>query len=372
MLMVLATDFGDGGVERMLVNTANALDERGVAVTFLTRDTDARFVDQLRAPVRRCELRGERLHEEVAKVLRRVRPRVLLSAKLGDDQLAARARALADVPARLVFRVGNPLLARLDARSLNPLWRWWKTRSIRKLYAQADECVAVSRGIADELVRGVGVDAARVHVLPNPTVTRDVYERALLDSPHPWLDDGGAPVILAVGGLRRQKNFALLIRAFARVRAQRACRLLILGEGRQRARLLALCQTLGVAQDVALPGWHGNPYAFMSRAAVFALTSLWEGSPNVLVEAAALGVPLVATDGFGGGARDILRDGRYGELVPNNDEPALVRALLHSLDAPRPAAETRMAAAPYTARASALAYMHALRLEGLALRGAPL
>ena len=92
-----------------------------------------------------------------------------------------------------------------------------------------------------------------------------------------------------------------------------------------------------MSEDVALPGFVQNPFAYMARAAVFVLSSAWEGSPGALVQALACGAPVVATD-CESGPREILQNGRYGRLVPTGDAPALASAIAAALDEPRRAA----------------------------------
>jgi glycosyltransferase involved in cell wall biosynthesis len=164
---------------------------------------------------------------------------------------------------------------------------------------------------------------------------------------------------MGVGRLTRQKDFPTLIRAFAAVRKVRDCRLVILGEGKDRPALEALAKEMGVGGDVDLPGFVENPYAHMSRASLFVLSSAWEGSPNVLTEALALGLPAVATD-CPSGPREILEDGRYGPLVPVGDADALAGAILKTLTHPPESAELKRAAGPYTVEESSRRYLEAL------------
>ena len=157
---------------------------------------------------------------------------------------------------------------------------------------------------------------------------------------HAWFTPGAPRVILAIGKLKPQKDFACLIRAFARVRAIHPARLLILGEGPQREALLSLARKLKVENDVALPGFVANPFAYIGRAAVFVLSSAWEGLSNVIIEALACGCPVVSTDCPSGPA-EILDGGTYGRLVPVGDDAALAKAILATLDYPLPRGRLR-------------------------------
>ena len=372
-LTLLTTDYGDGGVERMLVNTMNGLSDAGVRLDFLVSRTDGPYLDALSPEIRLRELgrRPQDIPRSLDAYLRERRPPRLMTAKLRDDALAVAARRRSGVDMRVYFRVGNPLVHRLRQRSFNPIRRWWQVHRLRQLYRHADACIAVSRGIADDLSQGLGVPPERVHTLPNPTVTATLGERAREPAAHPWLTgDTGIPVVLAAGGLRAQKDFPTLLRAFAEVRRSRACRLIILGRGRQQQRLLRLAARLGVGEDFDLPGWVSNPHAWMARAAVFVLSSRWEGSPNALVEAAALGVPLVATDCISG-PREILQGGRYGELVPVGHSTAMADAIARMLDSPPSSEWVRLAAEPYTVARSTEAYLAALGLVPVARQAAP-
>jgi glycosyltransferase involved in cell wall biosynthesis len=176
---------------------------------------------------------------------------------------------------------------------------------------------------------------------------------------HPWFAAGAPPVILSVGRLSPEKEFGTVIRAIAQLAPQRPVRLMILGEGQERPALEALIDELGVRDRVLLPGFDSNPYAYMSRAAVLVLSSRWEGSPNVLVEAMACGTPVVATNCRSGPA-ELLEDGRLGPLVPVGDHSAMAAAIERMLDAPVPRDELKRRANMFSVEAAAQAYLRVL------------
>jgi glycosyltransferase involved in cell wall biosynthesis len=230
---------------------------------------------------------------------------------------------------------------------------------VRRSWRRIEHIVAVSEGVAEDTVRVAGYPRAQISVIRNPVITDALHAQAAMPCPHPWLGadaQAAAPVILAAGRLERQKDFPTLLRAFALLHAERPVRLVVLGEGAWRERLAALAATLGVDADVDLPGFQPNPYPFLARTRVFALSSRWEGSPNVLTEAMALGTPVVATD-CPSGPREILADGRYGPLVPMGDAPALAAALARALDEPVPSAVLTGAVRDYSAIESARRYL---------------
>jgi len=295
-----------------------------------------------------------------ARYLRESRPRAVLAVKDRAGKTALLARWLGRVPVPVVIRIGTTVSAALAGRGRLRRWAW--AISMRLFYPRAQAIVAVSAGVAADLARITGLPAGRIHVVPNPVITPELPQLAARAPGHPWLDrraPGDPPVVLAAGRFTRQKDFPTLIEAFARLRAQRPARLLILGQGRDLDACRTLAARLGIAQDCDFPGFAANPYAFMARANLFVLSSRWEGSPNVLTEALALGTPVVATD-CPSGPREILAGGRFGALVPVGDAPALAAAIASTLDHPLPAAELRAAVRDYEAGASARAYARVL------------
>jgi glycosyltransferase involved in cell wall biosynthesis len=236
------------------------------------------------------------------------------------------------------------------------------TRALMRFtYPWADQIVAVSQGVAEDLMRHIPLARERVATIYNPVVDERMRDLAQATPVHPWLCSGPVPVVLGVGRLIAQKDFATLIDAFAQLRRQRKLRLLILGEGELRASLLAQAAQLGVAEDVALPGFEANPFAAMRAASVFVLSSRFEGLPGVLIQAMACGARVVSTD-CPSGPREVLEDGRWGALVPVGDARALAAAIAQTLDAPRPP-KARERAAAFTERQAIERYAQVLGLQ---------
>lgn len=349
----------------MLVNLARGLSARGEAVDFIVKTGHAPYLDRLPSAVRLIEFGDGGKKERLGKLLDYLeenRPDALISAKGKDDMVAMRAKGLTRVPTRFYLRPGTAVSERLRARSANPIKRWLTHRRMRWLYSRADGVIAVSEGVAEEIIQATGIDGAKVRVVRNPNITPEFYDLAKAPLDHPWFAPGEDPVLLGIGGLRLQKDFPTLLRAFALVNRQRPARLMILGQGHLRESLLALARELGVAERVTLPGFVDNPNAYLSRAALFVLSSLWEGSPNVLTEALALGTPVVATD-CRSGPREITREGFYGPLVPVGDVEAMAREILRTLADPPNREWLKEAVRDYTVERSTAAYLRAMGLE---------
>lgn len=358
---VLISLSGDGGVERMVLNLAGQFAAQGVATDLLTLRMEGGHAENLPGRVRHIPLgirHASLAPTAIARYLRRERPDAVLAAKDRAGRAALLGRRRAGVDTRVVIRLGNTLSASLAGRSA--IQRWLRYRPIRRLYPLADAIIAVSRGVADDVQATSGVDSNRIHVVRNPVITPRLAMQAAEPVTHPWLaGDQSTPVVLGMGRLTRQKDFPTLLRAFAHLRARRAARLIILGQGNDLEALTALASRLGIAGDVDFAGFQANPYPWLAHADLFVLSSAWEGSPNALTEALALGTPSVSTD-CPSGPREILEDGRYGPLVPVGDAESLAAAMEATLDDALAPDVLRSAVRAYTDDVSARAYLNVL------------
>jgi glycosyltransferase involved in cell wall biosynthesis len=360
-IAVLVSFSGEGGVERLMLNLCEGLLDLGHPVDLLAIKRRSAHLNALPEGLNVVPLRATHTYAslpEVVRYLRSERPHALLAVKDRANQVAILAGKLARTTTRIAVEIQTTISAALGGKSSLRKAAWYLP--MRLLYPMADVVVGVSEGVARDLVEITGLPRERIQVIRNPVVSRTMFRVAQGPVDHPWYQQGPSrPIITGVGRLTRQKDFPTLIRAFARVRSQVPCRLMILGEGRDRAMLSELAHSLGVAGDVALPGFVVNPYPFLSRASLFVLSSLWEGSPTVLTEAMALGVPVVATD-CPSGPREILRDGRIAPLVPMGDPGALAAAMLDTLARRPDKVALQKAVVHYTVTESSRRYVEVL------------
>jgi glycosyltransferase involved in cell wall biosynthesis len=318
----------------VIVNLVQGIGDRGIPVDVVLAAAEGVFLDQLPAAARMVDLRARRLLGSLGPLtsyLRRERPRVLVSSMSHANLIALWAARLARRSTPVMVTVHNTMSQ--STPDQGGLAGVLSSILLRTFYPWASSVVAVSRGAADDLARTSGLARERVHVVYNPVITPEMSAMACQPPEHPWFGPGQPPVILGVGRLTRQKDFPTLIRAFAEVRRQRPARLIILGEGEDRAELEALVEELRLGRDVALAGFKDNAIAYMAGSAVFVLSSAWEGLPTVLIEALAAGTRVVSTD-CPSGPREILQEGRLGALVPVGDAPALARAVIDALNRP--------------------------------------
>ncbi|RDI95089.1 glycosyltransferase [Meiothermus sp. QL-1] len=347
-----------GGAERSMLNLAIGLAQQNLAVDLVLAQATGPYLERVPPTVRLVDLGAGRVLASLphlVRYLRQEKPTGLVSALDHANVVALWARRLAGVKTRVVVCLQNT--PSQDTRHAPSLRGRLLPLAMRLFYPWAEGIVGVSQGVVDDFARLSGI--RRAQVIHNPVVTPELFQRAEEPLDHPWFQPGEPPVLLGVGRLTRQKNFPNLVRAFAEVHQRRPARLLILGEGEERAALEGLVRSLGLEGAVALPGFVQNPYPYMKRAAVFVLSSDWEGLPTVLIEALALGTPVVATD-CPSGPREILQNGRFGRLVPVGDAQALAGALEATLLEPRPSIPEE-AYRPYTQAEVVAQYLRLLR-----------
>lgn len=320
-----------GGAERVMVTLVNGFARRGYAVDLVLGKAEGPYLPEVASGVRVVDLGARRVVTSLPGLVRylsRERPKAMLSALNHANVIALLARRFAGVPTRLVVSERAHLSLSLSGEPSRRarLMPWF----MRHTYPWADGVVAVSGGVADDLAQAIGLPRKAIAVAYNPVVTDAMLRQAKAPLDHPWFAPGQPPVVLGVGRLTVQKDFSVLLRAFAKLRARRPARLMILGEGELRPALEALARQLGIDADVALLGFRDSPYVYMHRAELFVLSSRFEGLPNALIQAMAFGTPVVSTDCPSGPA-EILENGRWGRLVPVGDVDALAWAMQATL-----------------------------------------
>ena len=325
-----------GGAERIMLNLAQGLAQRGVSVDILVIEPSGpqMLLDELPPEVRIQRLRNSRRGEfalpALISYLRKEQPACLIASVMPGTLVAIWAKVLSGVSVKVILRESGTVSEYLPPDSLRN--RFYRSL-IRLFYPRADHLIANSKNAAQDLAITLKLPEERVSVVYNPTVTPNMLAKAEESIDHPWFKHQRVPVILGVGRLGKEKGFTALIHAFDIVRRIRAARLMILGEGQERPMLEALVHKLGLQEDVELPGYVLNPYPYISGSQVFVLSSIYEGLPNTLIEAMACGTTVVATD-CPSGPREILDNGKFGQLVPVGDITALAQAIVVALENP--------------------------------------
>ncbi|WP_052732095.1 glycosyltransferase [Devosia geojensis] len=352
-----------GGAQRDAVLLANGLAAMGIITAIATLgangplaelvDRRVRFIDLGEGRRRRMALAAG----PIARFLRTGRPRVLVASEASGNGLAvlvSRLLPAAERPRLVLREVASPLAARRH----DPHWQnRLGYRLAPLLYAKADLLVTLSQGARDELVTHFGLSPAQVVNLGTNAVLTDMGARA---------PDGTreAGLIVNVARLSREKDHETLLLAFASLIRTHPARLVIVGDGPERARIEQTIAMLGLAGHVTLAGFLADPTPLLARAALFASASRHEGLGNALIEAMALGVPVVATNAPHG-PREVLAGGRLGALVPVGDAEALADAMAGALDAPPAPEALRARASDFTVARAAARFANLLRERSL-------
>ncbi len=330
-VVLFSSDLSGNGVSRNTVRLANALAQRQVD-THVICLADGALADELRGP--RLTLLGRRSANRVLALtgaltaLRReltaLSPSVLVS--MGNHAHLAVWAATRGLAFPRLYRISNDPVHPFDGWLRNGM----RSLGLRLIATDAEQLICVSYRLAERSVFRRAAEEGRIVVAPNGVDVARIMGRAAEPFEHPWLTDG-EPFVVALGRLHPQKNYGVLLKAFAaaRTRSGDRLRLAILGRGSpsQIETLSALAASLGVGGAVRFEGEVANPFPLLSRASAFVLPSLWEGASNSLLEALACRVPVVAST-TAGNAAEVLDGGRYGRLFEPSDLEAMAQAIV--------------------------------------------
>lgn len=330
-----------GGAERVMLHLAKGFTERGFAVDLVVARAEGAYLSTLPDNIRLVNLEAKSpilLFKTLAlkQYLKQEQPAFLIST-LDIFSSATWAKRLSGVNTQVVMCVQTYLSQQFQDRHAM-LMQKIKWSVVQRFYPWADAIITASEGVARDIEKNTKIPIQQMTVIHNPVVTPDFAQKAQEGIDHPWFEEGQPPVLLGVGRIVKQKNFATLIRAFALVRQHCQARLMILGdvdsrEPEVKPNLEQLIEKFDLQDDVTFLGFVENPYAYMAKANLFVLSSIYEGFGNVVAEAIAAGTPVVSTDCESGPA-EILNDGQYGSLVPVGDYEAMAHAIIATLNHP--------------------------------------
>jgi glycosyltransferase involved in cell wall biosynthesis len=209
--------------------------------------------------------------------------------------------------------------------------RWFLKQLMNTVMSRADALTCVSQDMVEQY-RQIFKSSKHVCVY---NIIDDDYSRNRMKEAvdEEWFENKTVPIIIAAGSLEPWKGFLDLIMAMGELLKVRDARLIILGDGSQKADIQQLIFQLGLQDAVKLLGYVDNPLKYFIRSDIFVLSSLVEGLPNVLVEAMMCGCTPVSTN-CPTGPREVLQNGKYGYLVPVSDFSALAAGIAKAIDHP--------------------------------------
>jgi len=361
-LAVLVSFSGQGGVERSFALLVNAMVDLGIRVDLLLIKRSSPHLALVSPRVNCIALKYQHAAAcsgEVARYLSKSQPDAFLVAKHRAIVAAAKATRKAGYHRPAVGVIGINASASIAAKHWPQRFLW--RLNMRRYYPRITRFIAVSDGVNADLCELARLPKSQVVTVRNPVIDSSLRALAKESVDHPWVNDNNGPVIVSVGRLSHSKDYPTLVRAMSLLN-NRAARLVILGEGRDRPKLQQLISELHLEDRVHMPGFVDNPFSWMRASQVFALSSVIEGSGNVLVEAMALGTPVVTTDCPSGPA-EIVDGGRHGHLVVMRDPTALAAALDEALTQPTDKNQLMEATRLFEATESARNYLRVLNID---------
>jgi glycosyltransferase involved in cell wall biosynthesis len=326
-------DLSGGGAERVILLLAQKFVENGflvhlilarkkgellpltpkdVQLFFLCNGTPKQF-DKIRFPIQSII--------NLAAYLRRNKPDALLSTLTGANLVATLAKILACSPTRLVLR---------EAATINNVRSRARLALMQLLYPFADKVVVLTEHMKSQLISALKLPASKIVCIPNPVDIEKIHFLAKKPLSHPWAHSN-EQLIVAIGRLTAQKDFQTLIKSFAILATQKTAKLIILGDGPLKAELQGMIEHFELTERVFLAGFDPNPYRWLNRADLFVLSSLWEGQPNVILEAIALHKPVVTT-AYDPSTFELLMLSPRIKIVPAGNPHALMLGMLEKLD----------------------------------------
>jgi glycosyltransferase involved in cell wall biosynthesis len=327
-LLFVIPSLAEGGAERVMSILLSHLSKENVSLNLVLFNRTGRYMDNLPPSVKIFDLKKKnarsfpRLVSQLAAIVRSERPDTVVSFLEYANIVTLFARFL--VPdSRIRWIISERSLPSRDLAGQRK--GKLKFHLHRFLDPKADKVITMSPQTAGEMIQNYRVAPEKIEVIPNPVEIDRLRQLAQEAVDHPWLNEP-IPVLLAMGRLTRAKGFPVLLEAFARVLAHTPARLMILGQGPMKTELEDQIRQLKITDHVWMPGFLANPYPYLSRATLFVLSSLWEGLPNALLEAMALGKPVIATT-CNDSINQLIHDGINGIVIPPGDVPSLAKAI---------------------------------------------
>ncbi|MBN2406731.1 MAG: glycosyltransferase [Elusimicrobia bacterium] len=313
-----------GGAQRAFINILRYIDrdmfEVGLALVKKAGELTELLPEDIAVYDMNCQAARYALFR-TAGIIRKFSPDIVFSTLSYINELVYLSRKLVRNPPPAVMRCAN-------FESINLGTESFLTRMLmKKAYGSADRVIALTRTMREDLSDSFGIDGGKISVISNmvdsAAVGKDAEEDVEEDL---FRHRREVPYVIGAGSLTRQKGFDYLLKGFAQYRKEKEMKLIIIGEGEMRDELVKLASILKIENDLYMPGQKANPYKYIAKCDVFVLSSLWEGFPNVLLEAMACGVPVISTS-CQSGPSEIITSGLNGILVPAEDADSIAHAL---------------------------------------------
>ena len=325
--------FNSGGVEKTNMRLGKFFLSKGYLVDFLSISFSSHLTKEIKdLGINIVDLKKGKTSEAVLSIRSYVKEQkkeyslVFISCQNYANIISVISLfGLRDKMKLILTERNNPISLRMSSNHKLKHRIIW---SMMKLtYKHADEVVAISKELADDLSLIIKRDVKCIY---NPTMSEDFITFSNESVSEKWFYED-IPIVISAGRLSKQKDYVTLIKAFNEVIKEKDCRLFIIGEGEEKENLEYLINQLNLKDKVLLGGYDSNPHKYIKKASVFVVSSIYEGLCNVLIEAAAVKIPCVSTR-CKSGPREILLDGKGGRLVDIYDYKNMAIAILDTLN----------------------------------------
>lgn len=332
-LWLLLSRFENGGLERVQANLAPVFAQSGIDTWLVAGKFMQEAEAMLPANIPILELAPNGKLTFILNLYRQLRihrPDVVMTTSNDVSCLVLMLRKLFFPKTKIIctqhLSISMPLK---QATGIQKLKYVLILKAMQWLWGKADAVIAVSSALAEDVQKNVRLKNS-INTIYNPIVLPNYP--ALIEQPiiYPWLDKN-IPTFVFVGRLAKVKRVDLVLQAFKKVQQKQQCRLLIVGDGTEKAFILDFIRKNDLTDVCHLTGQQHNPLPWIKSADALVLSSDYEGFGNVIVEAMACGTQVIATDCPFGPA-EILDNGRYGQLVPVDHSEALAEAMKKVID----------------------------------------
>ncbi|MGD9638889.1 MAG: glycosyltransferase [Alphaproteobacteria bacterium] len=329
---------GFGGAERVMIDIASKIAEKGYSVDFVAlktpqnKDFDIHaHTNIMHKNINFVDFKSKRMRHSVFKLfnyMRKDKPKTIFSIINTANFLCCLYNVILGKPCKVfISEATTPSGAKKTYNSF--AYKYIVPLFSKVLYPLADGIHAPSNGVKFDLENTFGIKNVTTIVNPIPSYSD---EKSKLSTGHIWLENKETPVVISGGRLAKVKDFPTLIKAFSKVLKTLDAKLIIMGDGIERPNLETLIKDLQIENKIDLMGYTENPFAFMDKADVFVLSSLHEGMPNMLVQALGCGCPSVATN-CPSGPSELIIDGKNGFLTPVGDTDKMAENIIKTINA---------------------------------------
>lgn len=325
-ILFLLPSLRGGGAERAVVILLRHLDRSRFEPHLALLDSTGPYLNELPDDLTVHHLGARRVRYAIPsliRLMRRLRPQAVVSSLVELNMAAAAAVALMRERPRLFLREDTSVSRQFKSQTGSQLFHPPR-RLFQRLYARAEKVICVADYVLNDLAENLQIPRSKLARIYNPVDVERVRQLAAAVN-NPYVD--ARPRFVAVGRLAKVKGFDILLEAMALARRDLPqAELMILGEGPLEAELKRQAQALGLGHAVRFLGFQTNPYPYMKHASVCVLSSRYEGLPLVLLEALALGLPVVAAD-CPGGVREAVDGFPHARIAPPENAAALAGAM---------------------------------------------